>query len=212
VDRVSRASGDATTLVIEAGPIGSEVSAQDLTSASDAQVIQGVSIRAYRDSTHRVFMRVRIAFRTSCRTALRTSGRRIYVDVVPLEAPAARQVADASPPPGEQQVDTSNRKTPPHRVSTESSRTPADSTYSALEEDVLRRARELARVADVNALIALSAEVARRDDRLGRQQPELIRQLLADVDRYTNEARVSRLKLDNLKFTQGGSPARPPKI
>ena len=83
--------------------------------------------------------------------------------------------------------------------------------YTALEADVLRRASALARRPDVNALIALSAEVVRRDEQLGRQRPAFIKQLLAEVDRYTNEARALRLKLDGLEFRRQESTARPPK-
>lgn len=214
VERVSRASGDETTVVIEAGPIGRVVSAQDLTSASDVQVIYGVSIRGYEDSNHHAFMRVRIRLSTACRTVVRTIGRRIYVDVVPLEAPRAVPHANASLAAREKEVDTLNRRAPAPEASADGSGNlgdALDSAYTALEADVLRRASALARRPDVNALIALSAEVVRRDEQLGRQRPAFIKQLLAEVDRYTNEARALRLKLDGLEFRRQESTAGPPK-
>jgi hypothetical protein len=211
VERVSRASGDETTVVIEAGPTGSVVSAQDLTSASDAQVISAVSIRAYEDSNHRAFMRVRIRLSTRCRIAVRTFGRRIYIDAVPLDASRQGRPAHAPLQSAEQQVDTLSGQAPGHEASADRSGVPGDAAYNALEADVLRRARELARRADVNALVALSAEVARRDDQLGRQRPAFIKQLLAEVEHYISEARVSRLKLDGLELRQQVQKARPPK-
>jgi hypothetical protein len=203
VERVFRGSGDETTVIIEAGPIERIVSAQDLTSASDAPVIYGVSIRVHEDSNHRVFMRVRIRLSTACRTAVRTIGRRIYVDVVPLEAPRAVPHTTAPLAAGDKQEDTDAASASPGDA--------LDSAYTALETDVLRRASALSRRPDVYALVALSAEVAHRDEQLGRQRPSLVKQLLGEVDRYTNEARGLRLKLDSLEFRRQKSTARPPQ-
>jgi hypothetical protein len=214
VERVFRASGDETTVIIEAGPIERIVSAQDLTSASDAPVIYGVSIRVHEDSNHHAFMRVRIRLSTACRTAVRTNGRRIYVDVVPLEAP--RAVPDTTAPLAarDKQEDTLNHRTSAREASDDASANPGDAldpAYTALEANVLRRASALSRRPDVYALVALSAEVARRDEQLGRQRPSLVKQLLAEVERYTNEARALRLKLDSLEFRRQKSTARPPQ-
>src|SRR5262249_51107113 len=77
---------------------------------------------------------------------------------------------------------------------------PIGGPYHSLEADALRRAPALAAPAHVKALEALRDEVIRRDAQLGNKQDEMISHLLDEIDRYTDQARTLRLKLDSLLF------------
>jgi hypothetical protein len=66
--------------------------------------------------------------------------------------------------------------------------------------DVLRRARTLARRADVNALVALREEAVDRAEGQGQRAASATKRLLRQLDRYLNEARTLRLRLDGLEI------------
>lgn len=69
--------------------------------------------------------------------------------------------------------------------------------------DAVRRARELAQLPDVTALVALREAVLRRAEEAGRKDdPATIREI-ESIDRYLSEARALRLKLDAAAFRKG---------
>lgn len=68
--------------------------------------------------------------------------------------------------------------------------------YDALRSRVVARAARFAAAADVRALLALRADTARRDERLGRQRPAEITGLLAHLDAELAATRQYRLLLD----------------
>ena len=82
---------------------------------------------------------------------------------------------------------------------------PTERAYRTLEADGLRRAKTLAAQANVKALQVLREEVVRRDAQLGRKRSEIMMNLLNEIDRYTEEARALRLKLDGMLFRKSQS-------
>jgi len=77
---------------------------------------------------------------------------------------------------------------------------PTEKAYRALEADALKRAKTYAAQGNVKAMQSLRDEVIRRDVQFGRKRPEIMTNLLNDLDRYADEARAMRLKLDALLF------------
>jgi hypothetical protein len=67
---------------------------------------------------------------------------------------------------------------------------------AAAAPDLLERAGELARRADVTALVALRDSVARRARERGEQDSAATKERLDALDRYLGEARLLRLKID----------------
>jgi len=199
VTRASLRSADGSNATLELGPVGPVV-AQDLVpgpggkdgkewgkdgsegrngEAKEAGLIAGVAVRSYLQLPD-TFARVVVRLRTPCHQKVRVAGRRVYLDLVPVQppAPAAVLAATNSAPAADS----------------------ADAAYRVLEADGLRRARTLASQANVKALEALRNEVVRRDGELGRKRPEMVSHLVDEIDRYTDEARALRLKLDGLLF------------
>jgi hypothetical protein len=66
--------------------------------------------------------------------------------------------------------------------------------------DVLVRARALAQRPDVKALVALRESVVRRAAQRGETESAASKQELAELDRYLQQARLLRLKLDAEEF------------
>jgi hypothetical protein len=253
-DAVSHASltaaPDNTSATVETGPVG-PIPAQDLEAGPELKCIAGVAVRAYRLSAG-TFMRVLVRFRSPCQQKMRVAGRRIYLDLMPLQptqpppatqpAPAALsrlQPAPVSAPtkaPGSQVPQSAPRTGSPgssaalqrplqavprpqvavpqaavpsrgassgassNDVAIASGENPTERAYRALEADALKRAKALVAQGNVKALQTLRDEVTRRDAQLGRKRPDIITNLLNDLDRSTDEARAVRLKLDGLLF------------
>jgi hypothetical protein len=63
-------------------------------------------------------------------------------------------------------------------------------------QKVVQRARALAAVPDVSALVALRESVSRRADERGEQESPATQALIREIDRFLAEARRLRLKLD----------------
>jgi hypothetical protein len=78
------------------------------------------------------------------------------------------------------------------------------------DQDVVQRARALAELPDVYALVALRQSITRRADERGDQESPATQQLLREIDRYLREARQLRLKLDGeaLQRSQAANPPR----
>lgn len=75
-----------------------------------------------------------------------------------------------------------------------------DTAYRDLESATLQRARELAGRPDVKGLLRLKESVQKRDDQLGKLQPDLIRRILDELTRLTDEARALQLARDRWTF------------
>ena len=63
-------------------------------------------------------------------------------------------------------------------------------------QKVVQRARALAEVPDVYALVALRESISRRADERGEQESPATQELIREIERYLAEARRLRLKLD----------------
>ena len=61
--------------------------------------------------------------------------------------------------------------------------------------DLIRLQRRKSRPAR-HSLLRLHDEILSRDDRLGRRRPEVVERLLAEVLKYTDDARAAQLKKD----------------
>ena len=77
-------------------------------------------------------------------------------------------------------------------------------------QKVVQRARALAEVPDVYALVALRESVSRRADERGEQESPATQELIREIERYLAEARRLRLKLDGeaLRRDQAANPPR----
>lgn len=77
-------------------------------------------------------------------------------------------------------------------------------------QHVVQRARALAEVPDVSALVALRDTITRRADERGEQESPAMQELIREIDRYLAEARRLRLKLDGeaLRRDQTANPPR----
>ena len=62
--------------------------------------------------------------------------------------------------------------------------------------EVVQRARTLAELPDVYALVALRQSISRRADERAGQESPATQELLREIDRYLTQARQLRLKLD----------------
>ena len=74
-------------------------------------------------------------------------------------------------------------------------------------DDVLTRARALAQRPDVKALIALRENVVLRATARGEQDSPAAKAQLDALDRYLNEARTLRLKIDAVELQKSASAA-----
>lgn len=72
-------------------------------------------------------------------------------------------------------------------------------------DDVVERARALAQRPDVKALIALRESVVLRATTRGEQDSPAAKAQLDALDRYLDEARMLRLKIDAAEFQKSGS-------
>jgi len=77
-------------------------------------------------------------------------------------------------------------------------------------QKVVQRARALAEVPDVYALVALRESISRRADERGEQESPATQALIREIDRSLAEARRLRLKLDGeaLRRDQAANPPR----
>jgi hypothetical protein len=222
---------DPTTVVVDAGPTTTPVTAQELTADPALPCIAAASVQGSRDSAGKSIARIRVTLRDSCASTVRVAGRRVYVDATrkePNPLPAAPAVeasttAATTPAPGKN-VASSRPVAAPARNATASGERqplalpapvgndgPRGTGYARLELDTRRRAQVLVQQADVRGLMALRDEIARRETELGHQQSESPSRLTADLARLINEARLERLKLDRTAFEKMESATKKPQ-
>lgn len=172
--RVREIDSNPATVTIEVGPVDGATKPLDLTPIARSRFVAHVSVRTASGPDGLSYLRMQITLASFCTHRLRIAGSRVYVDLVPLEERAPSPLAPV--------------------VSAE--KASVDASYRDLESSVAPRARDLASRPDVTALLRLHDEVLSRDDRLGRLRPEVVERLLADILKYTNEARAAQLKKD----------------
>ena len=174
VPRVQEIGANPATVTIEAGPIDAATRPLDLTPIARSRFVAHVSVRTATGPDRVTYLRMQITLASFCTHRLRVGGSRIYVDLMPLEERAPSPLVPL--------------------VSAE--KASVDAAYKDLESSVLPRARELAGRPDVMGLLRLHDEILSRDDRLGRRRPEVVERLLAEVLKYTDDARAAQLKKD----------------
>jgi hypothetical protein len=200
-----------TSATIEIGPLAT-VAAQELVSGHDSSLISRVAIRTYRKATQ-TFARVVVELRAACGQQVRVAGRRIYLDLAPV-APAHSRSTPTRPAPAPSSSASTGLSAPGIAPTSGSGRRGAaqaplatplanagsedaiDQSYGSLEADALRRAKALAAQPNVKALETLRQKVIRRNAQLGGRRTERMSHLLDEINRYTDEARALRLKLD----------------
>lgn len=190
-------------IVAEGGPIGKDMRPLELTSPSSVPLVRRVSLETYARPDGRTNFRLRVQLAATCEgdgcnRALRIAGNRLYVDVSRIR-PARPPVESASevPSAGASRAGNTQRE-----VSAPSRGAPADAArpdivdYDTLKSDILRRAQQRAQQPDVKGLLALIGEIHRKDEQLGQQRPDLVAELLDEVNRLLDQARVRQLDLD----------------
>jgi hypothetical protein len=78
--------------------------------------------------------------------------------------------------------------------------------------DVLERARVLAERPDVMALVALRENLVRGATEHGKQDSPAIKAQIDALDRYLDQARMLRLKIDAAEFQQLAPESKPSKL
>lgn len=191
----------AECLIAEGGPIAKSTPSREMIAAPSIRLVRSVSLTPYTRPDGQTYFRLRVQLRDRCEHALRLSGNRLYIDFAPIrqtrsatgsESPvanAAREPFTPSTAPA-----SPGGKTPPE------GRRPEVLDYETLKADVLRRAQQRARQPDVKGLLALVAEVRRKDEQLGHQRPDLVAELLEEVNRLLDEARLLQLEVDRQAF------------
>jgi hypothetical protein len=78
----------------------------------------------------------------------------------------------------------------------------ADKAYRDLESETMSRARDLAARPDVKGLLKLKDDAQKRDEQLGKQQPDLINRVMDELSRLTDQARALQLERDRGSFKE----------
>lgn len=78
-----------------------------------------------------------------------------------------------------------------------------EGAYRALDASIRQRAQQMVARPDVKGLLRLRDEIARRDKALGSREPQLVNDLLAELQRYTDQARALQLQKDRQAFEAG---------
>ncbi len=215
---------DASNLVVELGPITGLVSPHELKPGAGVPLLLAVYVRQAGPAQARPLeggkdarrILLRVNFKEGCQAAVRTSGRRVYVDLAAArgaDVVAARAPAPADPagPRGSQAAARGGDSAaiPPHPRDQSAKRPPAVTDLSSLGYQELRAtsaetAAAFAKRPDIIGLLALRARVISRDEQLGHVAPDLISGVLADIDQRLEEARRLRLKLDAMEFERAG--------
>ena len=217
IARVSQEAGSGSALiVVNAGPLTTPISAQKLLPGPGLPLVAGVSAEPFMHANGEMFARVRVQLSGPSLHTLRHTGRRIYVDLVPI-APVSPIAKSPSAAPMQPTPATPLVTPLPSPAVHSSAGSPQDHTlepieaaYRSLELDTAARSNALANRGDVKGLIALIDSVHRRDEQLGRAQPDRVTRIIEHANRRLEEARVLLLKLEGeaLRKTETSQPGR----
>ena len=216
IARVSQEAGSGSALiVVNAGPLTTPISAQKLLPGPGLPLVAGVSAEPFMHASGEMFARVRVQLSGPSLHTLRHTGRRIYVDLVPI-APVSRIAKSPSAAPMQPTPATPVVRPLPspevHSAGSPQDHTlePIEAAYRSLELDTAARSNALANRGDVKGLIALIDSVHRRDEQLGRAQPDRVTRIIEHANRRLEEARVLLLKLEGeaLRKTETSQPGR----
>jgi hypothetical protein len=152
-------------------------------------------------------------------TTIQTASKPVVTK--PSPGTAAQTPASASALPhdatavaaGVQAPPAAPKVTPPVTApATPSASVPASTSTAGVDGgDVLLRARTLAQRPDVKALVALRESVVRRAAERGEGDGAATKQQLDEIDRYLEQARLLRLKLDAEEFKHAEAAANRPR-
>jgi hypothetical protein len=203
VPSVSRTAPDRTTVIVDAGPMSEPIRPQELIPDVAVPCIAGVSITGHSDSSAGAFLRLRIRLLSACRSAVRSNGRRIYVDLAAMDSVTPLESVSTGPSVARTRTPAATREAAKVEEATkpvQDIQSRGEIDLQTLRSDILARARALAAQPDVMGLIRLRDEAARKYQRLASEQPDVRSRLLDDLDALTNDARALRLKLDGIEF------------
>jgi hypothetical protein len=114
--------------------------------------------------------------------------------------------APAKPAPPARDVDLEQAPAPAQAAARPAaapkSKADADKAYRDLESETLSRARDLAGRPDVKGLLKLKEDAQKRDEQLGKQQPDLINRVMDELSRLTDQARALQLERDRGSFKE----------
>jgi hypothetical protein len=200
--RVERHPVSAATVSVDFGPLAGRLEPRDFLPAAGAPIAAPISLRSV-PGMPAAMGRVTVAAHPGCDPAVRSAGRRIYVDIVCRQAPvrasqaAAPAAAERHRPAveGPVRAETAPEAEPAAGPAPALSRL-AGASYDRLAGEGRQMAAALASRADVTRLLALRAFVVQRDHELGGTEPAVVAALLGDIDKALSDARALRLKLD----------------
>ncbi len=185
---------DDRSFSVEIGPVRRRVVAQNLEAARSSPLVRQVMVRGIPQPGDAMLVRVEVKAQIPVSGRVRTAGRRVYLDLQPIQtlsgtpgAPDRLGPDSASPPP-------SSLPDPP-----------SDGSW---DSGLLRRARALAERPDVIGLMRLRAELLQHRGWTEDEAPPGHNRgdrVLAQLDLYLNQARQRQLLIDGrlLRQAQG---------
>jgi hypothetical protein len=195
------AAGQATELLslddrsfsVEIGPVRQRVVAQNLEAARSSPLVREVTVRGIPQPGDVMMVRVEVKAQMPVSGRVRTAGRRVYLDLQPVQALAGTPGApdrlgpDSAPPP-------QSLPNPP-----------SDGSW---DSGLLRRASALAERPDVMGLLRLRAELLQHRGWTEEEAPPGHNRgdrVLAQLDLYLDRARQRQLLIDRrlLRQAQG---------
>jgi hypothetical protein len=222
--------GDASSVVVEVGPIRQPTSPRELKPGADVPLLLAVSVREVDISAAQRRLQLRLRVKTGAQATVRAAGKRVYVDLSSPARAVAPGLAGSSGPAGPRSTPAAAvpvsrsalARSAPARPATAAPERPQDVPierratavdvsslgYANLAALVAGAAATLSKKPDINALVELRARVVKRDDELGHGAPDVILRVLADLDQRLDDARRLRLKLDAQEFERAGRSSR----
>jgi hypothetical protein len=186
---------DDLSFSVDIGPVRSRVVAQNLEAARSSPLVREVTLRGIPQPGDTMLVRVEVKAQMPVSGRVRTAGRRVYLDLQPVQAPAGT-------PAG---LNRLSRDSPPQGPLPNP---PPDRSW---ESDLLRRARPLAERPDVMALVRLRAELLQRRGWTEDEAPpghSRGDQVLAQLDRLLDQARRRQLVIDGRVLRDGQATRR----
>ena len=152
-----------------------------MTVASTVRCVKAASAEPHDGPDSRSFACIKVQLRERCDHSLRTVAHRLYIDLVVVTSTPTAAVGN-------------ERSAPAIVAQTASDKLPE--TYEELHADILRRAPLLSAQADVMGLLALVAELHRKDQQLERRRPDVVAELTGEINRRLEEAGLSQPERD----------------